>query len=537
MKALIRIRFKCLFWGWKQTLFGQPGKKKRSPILVGLLCLLLLYVVVVLGGMMVVTFLSLSPLVEMDMGWLYFAVAFLMGSAFTIFGSVYTTQNQLYNAKDNALLLSMPVTMQQICLSRLIPLLCSSAFYMALVTLPAICVYLFRYGLTAGILLGFLAMFLCMTLICQTLSCILGWVLHQILSRVRNKAVGSLLFMVLFLVLYFWVYGKLMTSLESNAGAITDMLMYMANLVQGWGFIPLQIGMACGYSITSCLIILLITLLICAAGYSFLIITYRHALVHTVSHSTVRIHKTRKRISSPVLAICRKECRKFFTSSVYLTNMGIGILMILAAAVAGVLLRNKIDPMLAVFPLDMRIPAIMGILGFTLSTAVISAPSISLEGKNLWILAALPLSCKTILWGKLLFHLIAVLPVSALCVLVLGITYGLSPLSILCVLLYALAMGTMTGAMGLLFNLRFPRFDWINEAYPCKQSVATGLGMFVPMAIGILSPVLYLLLIAVGLGVWSLLLSVCLPIVLCAVCLWLLLHWGERTLETLLTEQ
>ncbi len=49
-------------------------------------------------------------------GWLYYALMGLLALAFGVFGSVFSTYAGLYQAKDNELLLSMPIPPRRILL-------------------------------------------------------------------------------------------------------------------------------------------------------------------------------------------------------------------------------------------------------------------------------------------------------------------------------------------------------------------------------------------------------------------------------------
>ena len=53
---------------------------------------------------------------------------------------------------------------------------------------------------------------------------------------------------------------------------------------------------------------------------------------------------------------------------------------------------------------------ICAVLGFLVSSTCISTPSVSLEGKSIWILKSLPLAPRQILLAKLRFHNVLVVP-------------------------------------------------------------------------------------------------------------------------------
>jgi len=139
IKTLLSVRFRALFAG--MTAQGRK-KKKRSTGMVILFAILYVYLIAVVGGVMCLTFYSLAePYHSLGLDWLYFAIAGLMGLGLAVFGSVFATQSQLYDAKDNALLLSMPIPPKVILLSRMIPLLTLNLLFAGIVIIPAMVMY------------------------------------------------------------------------------------------------------------------------------------------------------------------------------------------------------------------------------------------------------------------------------------------------------------------------------------------------------------------------------------------------------------
>ncbi|MCL2316468.1 MAG: hypothetical protein FWC46_05210, partial [Actinomycetia bacterium] len=114
---------------------------------------------------------------------------------------------------------------------------------------------------------------------------------------------------------------------------------------------------------------------------------------------------------------------------------------------------------------------------FFLAITNTTAPSISLEGKNLWIIQSLPVGAATILRAKWLVQACAVVPVilvaGGITVFTVGIGWGgFAAVVVPCVLF------TLTGAgVGLIFNLHFYRFDFYNDQQVVKNSASVILTM------------------------------------------------------------
>lgn len=459
---------------WKQfaARMKKGNGKKTSG---GWLVFLMLFFVVCMEILMFVVFAELVPLCEMGLTWLYFAMAGTMALAFSMLGSVFMTQAQLYDAKDNERLLSMPIPPKYILLTRIAMLFTTTAGYTLAVLLPAFGIYAFSYGASATMIIGWLFTFVALSLISQSVCCALGWVLHKLLSRLRNKAVVSLLYMVIFMAVYWYFYANVnsfLSGLVMQGTQIAGAMKYV------W---PLYaIGMACGGSLLHTLLVTLLS----AAIALFTLWRLSASFISSVSTSGAKAgakHKSGKASAkqrTPVLSVTHKEQRKFFTSPAYLMNFGFGLVVIPVLPIAAAIFRGKLMQMISLmgFRPEWIALGIFGVMAFCIATSCATAPSISLEGKNLWVLRTMPISGKTVLLGKLLMVCRLQMPLVAVSVLALcliaGCGIGLTVLTV-CVLFC-----WFVGTLGLVMNLLAPRFDWQSENQPCKQSLSVCVTMF-----------------------------------------------------------
>jgi ABC-2 type transport system permease protein len=118
MMTLIRLNLRALF---SRMFVRSRTAKKRGPAFMALIALLALYVVATFFFMFGTMFYQLSgPLFSSGYGWFYFALMGISVFAFCFVGSVFAAQNQIFNAKDNDLLLSLPVRPSSILVSRIV---------------------------------------------------------------------------------------------------------------------------------------------------------------------------------------------------------------------------------------------------------------------------------------------------------------------------------------------------------------------------------------------------------------------------------
>ncbi len=527
IKPLLSVRFRSLF-----AQAATQRRKKRGAGTVVLLALLYVYLIAIYGGLMFMTFDSLAaPYHALGLDWLYFAMAGLMGLALAVFGSIFATQNQLYEAKDNELLLAMPLTPKAILASRMMPLLLLNLLFCSVVYLPAMA----AYGMAVSFSLpGLLCQLLCLPGICilaQAIACFLGWLLHLLLRRM-NKSVASMLYMILFLALYFSIYSQassILNAMAQNGQAI-------AGFLHSWVWPLYAMGQGCVQNVLYLLGFLLLCAGIFAAVTFVLSATFlRTATMPPKSAKRRRLAQVQMRSRTPISSLVHKELLQFLRTPVFLTNMGLGIIMVAALAVAGIAARGAVLEFLG----QLQIPAsaysllICAMLCFLADTVELSTPLVSLEGKSIWIPQSAPLDARQILHAKLLFHCLLSMPVCAAAGLALSVAYGCTAVEVLLCTLIPALMALLCGLIGLLAGLQWVRLDYLSPAYPCKQSVAVLVGMLLPMGFvltlgiawaalsGLLTPVVFLMLCAV------------LFAALCAGLYRLLLTWGVRKWDAL----
>lgn len=136
IRKLVAVRFSAIYFSMLRS-----SRKKSSVgrhILLALLGIYLACVVVFLTGMM---FLAIcEPFHSLGLDWLYFGMMVMGAFALMVVGSIFFAQSQLYEAKDNELLLSLPVPVSAILGSRMIMLYLINFVYGTMVMLPGMVV-------------------------------------------------------------------------------------------------------------------------------------------------------------------------------------------------------------------------------------------------------------------------------------------------------------------------------------------------------------------------------------------------------------
>ena len=141
---------------------------------------------------------ALSSLVGLGFGWLYYAIIGLLAVLFGVFGSVFSTYSGLYMSKDNDLLLSMPVPVKAIMVSRLLGVYLMGLMYSAVVVVPAVAVRFFLFGASFPEITGAVLYIILISLFVLALSCIFGYLVAKISLKLKNKSFITVVISLLF---------------------------------------------------------------------------------------------------------------------------------------------------------------------------------------------------------------------------------------------------------------------------------------------------------------------------------------------------
>ena len=468
LKILLKKQLSEIF---RSYFYDAKKNKARSRLAT---CAYMVFFVVlmvgVLGGLF--TYLSLSicrPLAEAGMGWLYFALMGLLAIFLGVFGSVFNTYSSLYLAKDNDLLLSMPVPVNAVMLSRLLGVYLMGLMYSGVVILPAVIVYLVTVSAGAGAIAGAILLPILISLFVLTLSCALGWVVAKISLKLKNKSFITVLISLLFLGGYYFFYFKaqtLLSQLIANAAVYGAKIRGTAYPIYLFGMSGL--GDPVGLIAVAIVVLALFALMWALISRSFLKIA-------TSSGKTVRkeYRETRTLRHGVSRALLGREMAHFTSSANYMLNCGLGVLFLFIGGVALLWKAGDFLPVLETLFSDgpEAVPVLLCAAVCALcSMNDMTAPSVSLEGKTLWLAQSMPVTPWQVLQAKLrLQWLLSSVP-TLFCAVCAGCLVSASPLERALTILLPVCFALFTALLGLTLGLKMPNLTWTSEITPIKQS-------------------------------------------------------------------
>ena len=488
LKTLLKIRFEAL----RHSMFrsGRNNKKRGVAGKLGF-GVLMLYVLACFFIMFGMLFYSLCrPLGELNLQWFYFAIAAILAFMLSFIGNIFATQSQLYDAKDNELLLSMPIAPKFILGSRILSLLGMDLLYESLVMLPAAVVYCMTYRVTTLGVIFFIIEFLLLPFLVQAFSCVFAWVISLIGNRMRNKSAISMVLSVAFLCAYFYGYSQIQNIIQNLISNGTE----IAIAVKRAAFPAYYFGVAITeHNLTYLLLFTVCVLVVFELVYFILSRSFTKITTTKRGAAKIRYQEKALRVSSQRKALLKKDLRHFWSNSMYVLNAGLGEILLI---ILSVIMLFKRDMLLQLFTISPGMSTFLGPLlcvalcGIS-TTVLIAAPSISLEGKNLWIAQSSPIDPKDILLAKADMQLVLCLPVTLFASLVFAYSFALSGAMIFFILVLPAVFNVFLALMGVTVSLRHPKFDYINETIAVKQGISTMICMFVGFGAVLIPALLY----------------------------------------------
>lgn len=479
LKLLIKKQLTEIFRNYFYDAKNNTRRTKKSTVV-----LFAAYAFIMVGVLGVsFTFLAsmiCKTLTDVALGWFYFAIMGVISIALGAFGSVFSTYSGLYLSKDNDLLLSLPIPVGIIIASRLASVYIIGLLYSAVASIPAAIVYLIN-SFTFSTLITSILMIFVISIFVALLSCILGWVVAKISLKIKHKSLVTVIVSLLFIAIYYFVYFKAGSLLTDFASYAVD----YGEKIKG-KFYPLYLfGRASEGDIFAFVICVLAVGI--AAGLVWLILSKSFVNIATSTGSSEKVKTKFKHSKQHGIgtALLRAECSKFLSSANYILNCGMGTLMLIIASIAMLIFRNNV--------IDFLNNAFSGIgtksgldntalmcfaVCIIAAMNTVAVPSLSLEGKSLWIKQSLPITGRQVLFAKLKFHFLLTVIPSLICDAV--IIYCIQPnipLAILTVF-YIIIYSLFLASFSLFLGMRRPNFTWTNELMPIKQSISVAIALF-----------------------------------------------------------
>lgn len=479
------------------SLFRIKAKNESSARKVVLPIVLALVVMFSIGSYAAILAEELAP---SHLTYIVLTIFVMVTSLLTIIEGVYKSQGILFEARDNDLLFSLPITKSKIFFIRIFKLITFQFLYNSLFMLPAIIVYAMYEKPDVSFYLISLIMLVLLPIIPTILGCVLGYIVKGLSSKFKARNIMQVLFTSLILLGIFYVSFNMqgmVANIVQNANSIQEVItkiyypagLYI-NLIQNFNILDLIILLAIN-------IIPAIVFVYVASIFYFKINSKLGERGNSnkkvgVAKSTEKTYRVRTQLSG----LIHKEMKRFFSSPVFMVNAGFGMVLMLAVTFAlSINFDGVLNSMMQGMEMEIPINEIKNMMpkvfyGFVIFISCMTSMTssmISLEGKSFNITKSLPVATEKILLSKVLTSNILSIPIILICDVIFFVAFKVAIIDIVFILLASIVMPTFTALIGILMNLKYPKMNATSDTEVVKQSMSSMLSVFIGMFVAMLS--------------------------------------------------
>ncbi len=433
-----------------------------------------------------------ESLAKVNLTYIILTLFVMATSLLALIEGVYKSQGILFDAKDNDLLFSLPITKSKIFFTRVFKMISFQLLYNSLFMIPAIIVYAMYERPSTYFYILSIIMLLLLPIIPTIVGCIIGYIIKAVTSKIKTRNLVQVILTSLILLFVFYISFNMQSMIENivqNANSINEVITkvyYPAGL---------YINLIQNFNISDFITLLAINI-IPAVLFVYIASIFYFNVISKLSEKGIGRKKIKKgvnkifKVKKPLQALIVKEIKRFFSSPVFIINAGFGmVLMIAFTACISINFDGIIGSMLKLNELPISINEIKEILPkifycfviFVSCMTSITSSMISLEGKSFNITKSLPILEDKVILAKVLTSNIISVPVIIVCDIVFFIVFKVRILDIIFILLASIIVPTFTAIIGIIMNLKYPKMDASSDTEVVKQSMSSMFSVFIGM--------------------------------------------------------
>ncbi len=456
----------------------DPKAKNRFRLLLGVWTIVIAIAVFYVGSLV-------YGLCLLGLGQIVPAYLVTLASLLILAFGIFTAGSSLFSKKGYDILSSLPVRSSAIPTARFLALYAGDLALALVVMVPGVAVYAVLQQPGA---LFYGAAVLCTLLIPAiplVISGALGSLILAVSSGMRQKSLVQTALMLAAVV------GILLGAFSMGSSAEGMTAQMLADLASSLGnqlgrFYPPArwAGMAMlgrdfgGMLLYAGVSAALVALTLWLVGKYFHPIMGRLQCVSAKQNYSVGALESRGLLK----ALYIREAKRYFASSIYVTNTIIGPIM--GVLMAGGLYFAGVDSIQSALPLDIA-PLLPFVFAAVFTTMTTTACAISMEGKHFWVVKSLPIPAKTLLDSKILLNLSLMLPFYLVSEVLLALATKPNALELVWLVVIPALLIVFAVVLGITVNLKFHSFDWETEEQVVKQGASSAIGGFAGLLVSL----------------------------------------------------
>lgn len=419
-------------------------------------------------------------------------ISLALSSLMIFSATIYKGSSIIFTFKDYDILVSLPIKISTISASRIINIYFSTIMINMLFMVPAITAYALVSITNTWFYIFSIILFFIIPIIPFCIATFLSIAFTIISSKFKHSNIISLIFDFIF-----FIGIIVITFNKDKVFEQSDKIISVINKI--YPFSSLFSAAVCEHNLIAFFIFTMISIIVFIAfnfivGKNFMKIN----IILNQGTKTPKYKVSQLKYSSPFCALYKKEFKKYISSNQYVSNTAFGFFLL---TMSTIILFISADATFAELVEEPEISIIVSaFVPFIISlTAVFSSTtpcSISLEGKNLWILKTIPIKTTQIFNSKILVNLTVAMPFIIINSILFTLLFNSTFTYFIFMAIIPILFAIFISIIGILMNLSFPNFTWTSELNAIKQSAS----VILTIIVGLISVV-----ISIGIFILSLL--------------------------------
>jgi ABC-2 type transport system permease protein len=458
-------------WGINKVL---KAKSKGEKIKAGLLGIVIIYAFCMIAFTMFMMSYQLGGVLEkLNALELLISSSILSTTLFSITMSTFKIPGYLFSFKDYDMLMSMPLKPSAILASKMVFIYTSNLMISVILGIPPLIVY----GVKTSGGLVYYSFVAITTIFIPLIPIAIGAFFAYFLGRISTKfkstntilLIGSFLLFIVIMVGSTMV-GQLNSQYVKNSIPTVNI---MNNILFWTKFYVSALK-------DNNILYLIAFILVSFISFGAFVIIFSKGFKSINSKLSEKFKAsnykmTKLKVSTVLKALYIKELKFYFSSYIYVINTAFGVIMMfifsLGIAIFG---KDTVSKVLEIPMADAYIsPIVTLVFIFCISFTFITAPSISLEGKSLWIIKSLPIKVQNVLWSKILLNMTFTVPALIINTIIVALAFKMDVATVLAMVSVSLLYCLLAPIIGILINLYLPKLEWTTQMSVVKQSAST----------------------------------------------------------------
>jgi ABC-2 type transport system permease protein len=397
---------------------------------------------------------------------------------FTLFLVLFRANSYLFQFRDYSILAPLPIKPSIVLAVKITVMMIFIYLTLFVISFPIAFCYFYWTGITFINLLMYVIGFLLLPIIPVIIVSFISYLIARITSRFKKNQLFKIIFM--FALLFIFMIINFSLGGYGDENPLLNQAQQMVVIEQYYWPLKWFVDIVDRNKLLSLLYLVvsqvgLFMLFVYVVG-RISILTNQRSLVTITGKYKIGYQADRRNIGYTLII---KEFKKLLNLPIYAINVGFGLFIIVVLSIISFFYAtplNSITEELGIIKGEQL--AVLILIGFSLAMTITPAISLSLEGKNIWILKSLPIAPIKIVHAKIAFNILLSLPFALVSLLLFSISLKISIVDLLAMMILITSFLIMISFLYSIINLLFPKMNFTNEVEVVKQSVASLIAVF-----------------------------------------------------------